>query len=327
VIFLPIVDRELRVASRQRSTFWTRLIAAIVALVIASGFLILSYIQSFMFGPPALGKGLFAVLTWLSLGVALSAGLFFTADCLSEEKREGTLGFLFLTDLRGYDVVLGKLLATSLRGAFALISVFPILGVTLLMGGVTGAQFWQTTLALVSTSVSSAASCARAPSGVCGNPEGIPTAPVLVDAGSTIAPGSRTDKLDGCAARRSALPIGAAASESRRACTASVPPAAEPAEPTEPPGPLEPFWPLEPEAPEAAVVTDPSDAVLPTVSAEPGGWNRSHTHSTTPPARLKPISSSSMSAATSRPRPHSPGAAWAVDDCRVRVSIRTRPRR
>ena len=77
------------------------------------------------------------------------------------------------------------------------------------------------TLALVSTSVSSAASCARAPSGVCGNPEGIPTGPVLVDAGSTIAPGSRTDKLDGCAARRSALPIGAAASESRRACTAS----------------------------------------------------------------------------------------------------------
>jgi len=150
VIFLPIVDRELRVASRQRSTFWTRLIAAIVALVIASGFLILSYIQSFMFGPPALGKGLFAVLTWLSLGVALSAGLFFTADCLSEEKREGTLGFLFLTDLRGYDVVLGKLLATSLRGAFALVAVFPILGVTLLMGGVTGAQFWQTTLALVS---------------------------------------------------------------------------------------------------------------------------------------------------------------------------------
>ncbi len=149
MIFLPIVDRELRVASRQRSTFWARLIAAIIALVIASGFLAISYIQSFMFGPTMLGKALFSVLTWLSLGVALSAGLFFTADCLSEEKREGTLGFLFLTDLRGYDVVLGKLLATSLRGAFALFAVFPILGMTLLMGGVTGAQFWQATLALV----------------------------------------------------------------------------------------------------------------------------------------------------------------------------------
>ena len=117
VTFLPIVERELRVASRQRSTFWTRLIAAVVALIIAVGFLVISYWQSFIFGPTILGKALFGVLTWLSLGVALSAGLFFTADCLSEEKREGTLGFLFLTDLRGYDVVLGKLLATSLRGA------------------------------------------------------------------------------------------------------------------------------------------------------------------------------------------------------------------
>src|SRR5262249_40001083 len=86
---------------------------------------------------------------WLSLAAGLSAGLFFTSDCLSEEKREGTIGLLFLTDLRGFDVVLGKLLATSLRGFYALLAVFPILAVTLLMGGVTGAQFWKTALALV----------------------------------------------------------------------------------------------------------------------------------------------------------------------------------
>src|SRR5207244_7389871 len=52
-------------------------------------------------------------------------------------------------DLRGYDVVLGKLLATSLRGFYALLAVFPILAVTLLMGGVTGMQLWKTSLALV----------------------------------------------------------------------------------------------------------------------------------------------------------------------------------
>src|SRR5258705_2695055 len=141
--FLPVVERELRVAARKRSTFWVRIAAAIVALIIATGFLALQ------FGIRNVGRGLFAVLTWLSLFAALSAGLFFTSDCLSEEKREGTIGFLFLTDLRGYDVVLGKLLATSLRGFYALLAVLPILGVTLLMGGVTGAQFWKTRLALV----------------------------------------------------------------------------------------------------------------------------------------------------------------------------------
>src|SRR5207245_140427 len=79
----------------------------------------------------------------------LSAGLFFTSDCLSEEKREGTLGFLFLTDLRGYDVAAGKLLATSLRGFYALLALFPVLAVTFMMGGVTGAEFWKTAVALL----------------------------------------------------------------------------------------------------------------------------------------------------------------------------------
>jgi len=148
VIFLPIAERELRVASRKRSTFWVRIAAALVAVLIGSGFMVLDAVW-FGFGAASLAKGLFALLTWLNLAVALSAGLFFTSDCLSEEKREGTLGFLFLTDLRGYDVVLGKLLATSLRGFYALLAVVPILAVTLLMGGVTAAQFWKTSMALV----------------------------------------------------------------------------------------------------------------------------------------------------------------------------------
>src|SRR5947209_1780067 len=147
--FLPIVERELRVAARKRSTFWLRVVAALVALIIAGGFLITAMVGSLPFGPSSFGKGLFTVLTWLSLAVTLSAGLFFTSDCLSEEKREGTLGFLFLTDLRGYDVVSGKLLATSLRGLFALLALFPILAITLLMGGVAGAEFWKTALALL----------------------------------------------------------------------------------------------------------------------------------------------------------------------------------
>ena len=146
--FLPVAERELRVAARKRSTFRVRVIAALVAWIIGSGVLVLSRVGP-GFGTPGLGRGLFGVLTWLSLAVALSAGLFFTSDCLSEEKREGTLGFLFLTDLRGHDVVLGKLLATSLRVFYALLAVFPILAIALIMGGVTGAQFWKTSLALV----------------------------------------------------------------------------------------------------------------------------------------------------------------------------------
>ena len=153
--FLPIVDRELRLAARKRSTFWLRVVAALVATVIGSGLMILHSVGGF--NRLALGGALFGILTWLALGAALAAGLFFTSDCLSEEKREGTLGFLFLTDLRGYDVAGGKLLATSLRGCFALLAIVPILATTLLMGGVTGAQFWERALALLNALVCSLA--------------------------------------------------------------------------------------------------------------------------------------------------------------------------
>jgi len=146
--FLPIAARELRVASRKRSTFWVRVVAAIVAVVIGAAFMVLAVFSFGAFGS-GLGKGLFATLTWMSLAAVLSAGLFFTSDCLSEEKREGTIGFLFLTDLKGFDVVLGKMAATSLRGFYAFIAIFPILAVTLLMGGVTGGQFWKAVLALL----------------------------------------------------------------------------------------------------------------------------------------------------------------------------------
>ena len=74
-----------------------------------------------------------------------------TADCLSEEKRQGTLGLLFLTDLKGYDVVLGKIVATSLNGFYGLLSIFPVLALPLLMGGVTSSEFWRMLLVLVST--------------------------------------------------------------------------------------------------------------------------------------------------------------------------------
>src|SRR5208337_3433059 len=126
--YLPIVSRELRVAARKRSTFWLRVAAAMTALVIGSGCMILSLLpgsQTFH-----VGSVLFNVLTWLCLGAGLSAGLFFTSDCLSEEKREGTLGLLFLTDLRGYDVATGKMMAASLRCFYGLLAIFPILAIT-----------------------------------------------------------------------------------------------------------------------------------------------------------------------------------------------------
>ena len=145
--FLPIVDRELRVAARRGGTYWTRAIAALLAMVILACFLgAEAFTKQFLGG--STGQFLFGTLKWMCFVFACAAGVFLTADCLSEEKREGTLGLLFLTDLRGYDVVIGKLIATSLRSCYGLLAIFPVLGLTLMLGGVSGTEFWRTTLAL-----------------------------------------------------------------------------------------------------------------------------------------------------------------------------------
>ncbi|MBI2946986.1 MAG: ABC transporter permease subunit [Verrucomicrobia bacterium] len=145
---LPIVQRELRVASRNPKTYHVRLKAAIVALLF--GLWILFTTGRFM-GPMGGTTPVFLVMTQLAFIWCLFAGMSQTSDCLSQEKREGTLGLLFLTDLRGYDVVLGKLLSASLPSFYALLATFPILSLPLLAGGVQPGQFWCAVLALANT--------------------------------------------------------------------------------------------------------------------------------------------------------------------------------
>ncbi len=129
---LPIVERELRVASRKRGTYILRCASAVLAGVVTGWFLLTQdgqWQQS--------GVVLFGRVALVAFWAALAAGVFTTADCLSSEKRQGTLGLLFLTNLRGYEVVLGKLAATSLNAIYALVAVLPMLALPLLMGGVT----------------------------------------------------------------------------------------------------------------------------------------------------------------------------------------------
>ena len=146
--FLPVVGRELKVSSRRPATYWLRFFLVLAALVIWFFLLVTSRASL-----PAAQRGqiLFVAMGVLALGFCLLAGVFLTADCVSEEKREGTLGLLFLTELKGYDVVLGKLMATSLHAAYGLLAVLPLLALPLLMGGVTPGEFWRATLALILT--------------------------------------------------------------------------------------------------------------------------------------------------------------------------------
>jgi hypothetical protein len=144
--FLPIVLRELRVASRKRVTYWGRAGAALAVIGLGT------WLYLMMQDRPSseISMALFCILTGSALFYGLLSGVR-SSDCLSEEKREGTLGLLFLTDLKGHDIVLGKLVATSLNAFYNVVAVVPMLAVPLLMGGVTLGEFERMALVAVNT--------------------------------------------------------------------------------------------------------------------------------------------------------------------------------
>ena len=140
---LPVVQRELLVAARQRMTYLSRTISAGILLPL---FVALHSLHSTQ--PAFAGPHILSVLSTIVFFECMLAGIRYTSDCISEERREGTLGLLFLTDLTGLDIVLGKVLARSLRAVFNLLATFPILALTLFVGGVTGTQITTVSITL-----------------------------------------------------------------------------------------------------------------------------------------------------------------------------------
>ncbi|HEX5223030.1 MAG TPA: hypothetical protein VFZ59_25960, partial [Verrucomicrobiae bacterium] len=131
---LPVIVRQLRSQARQPLTFWLRMLG-VLALLSAGGLFVLSFPLT-----PSRGSALFGymhLVLLFSVWILVPLG---AADCLSRERREGTLGLLFLTPLKPRDIVVAKGLTHGLRGLTLLIAVLPVLTIPFLIGGVSWQQ-------------------------------------------------------------------------------------------------------------------------------------------------------------------------------------------
>lgn len=144
--FLPVAQRELRAAARRKGTFHLRMtcagIAAGIALLMLVGISITGAGQQaglIVFQTLLFGGHLFAILV----------GTILTSDSIAEERREGTLGFLFLTDLGGLDVIAGKFAGTIVNAVFSLAAIFPVMAIAWFSGGVGNGEFWRNGLVLL----------------------------------------------------------------------------------------------------------------------------------------------------------------------------------
>ena len=103
------------------------------------------------------GLLLFQLFTvWQLILLPFFAGLS-AASAVSQEKDRRTFVLLLLTDLRAYEIVLGKLLGSLLQIALLLIGMIPVLGFMTLLGGVAPEQVTQAILVLASTALAAGA--------------------------------------------------------------------------------------------------------------------------------------------------------------------------
>lgn len=147
---LPIAHRELIVAGRQSWTYHTRVLAAVLLTA-------LSVVLLGFSGGGSIPQGTFKIVSSTVFAACLLGGMFLSADSIVAERRNGTLGLLFLTPLGGFDVSTGKLVACGIRGMCALLGILPILAVPLMMGGISGTTFWTTSVGLLATFACSSA--------------------------------------------------------------------------------------------------------------------------------------------------------------------------
>jgi ABC-type transport system involved in multi-copper enzyme maturation permease subunit len=143
----PVIVRELRAQSRQPATYWLRVAAA--GAVLGMFVLLLLRFSRFgglanVMGSPGGGANAFSGFGTVLFG-QLNATIFIcnaflapllTADCIAREKREGTLGLLFLTNLSSVGIVAGKAFVHALRGVMLFCAMLPVLAIPILIGGV-----------------------------------------------------------------------------------------------------------------------------------------------------------------------------------------------
>lgn len=128
---LPIIDREMRAQSRLAFTYGLRVLGAAALLLVWLDHGFNPYF------PPQLGGRLFGYLNctlFISIWIAVPL---LSADCISRERREGTLGLLFLTPLKAREIVLAKGLVHGVRALTLWLATLPILTIPFIMGGVT----------------------------------------------------------------------------------------------------------------------------------------------------------------------------------------------
>jgi ABC-type transport system involved in multi-copper enzyme maturation permease subunit len=151
------MDRELRITARGKATYRSRTLAAGIAAVLCLG-LIFAASGGWLAASTA-GRVIFVIVVLAAYLYVLTDGVIGSADSISRERREGTLGLLLLTRLTARDLLLAKLVVNGVPPLSCLLAVLPVPGLLLFLGGVTVGEFARCSLALLNALFFAIAMC------------------------------------------------------------------------------------------------------------------------------------------------------------------------
>src|SRR5215213_5172263 len=101
------------------------------------------------------GLLLFQIVSFVQLLLTLFFATLSAASAVAQEKDRRTFVLLLLTDMRDYEIVLGKLLGALLPILVLLVITAPVLSLLLLLGGIDPEQVVQAVLVLLAAAVAS----------------------------------------------------------------------------------------------------------------------------------------------------------------------------
>jgi ABC-type transport system involved in multi-copper enzyme maturation permease subunit len=152
----PIFNRELLTIPRRERHYVTRAVylGALLVLSATAYLATMGWFGSATLGDMArFGPVLFQILTFVQLALFLFFSALAAASAIAQEKDRRTFVLLLMTDMRNYEIVLGKLFGSLLPIATLILATIPLLMSLLLLGGLGLSQVIEAVIIVAATSL------------------------------------------------------------------------------------------------------------------------------------------------------------------------------
>jgi ABC-type transport system involved in multi-copper enzyme maturation permease subunit len=152
----PIFNREWLTVPRRPRHYFTRVayLGTLWILAITAWLATVGWQRSATLGETArFGPLAFQLLTFVQLALFLFFAALSAASAVSQEKDRRTFVLLLMTDLRDYEIVLGKLFGSLLPILLLLVATVPLMMLLVLLGGISPRQVGQVTLVVAATAL------------------------------------------------------------------------------------------------------------------------------------------------------------------------------